>query len=244
MQLPFRFEPPRPSSDTLLRPRLLVEVARRWRYRAVFIEAGAGIGKTTLLSQAIAENRLDSQGRDVWLSCEPGDSSPSVLFGALLQGLGRASDERREPGVDDVCNAVWSMAPAQICLVLDDVHALQAGCDSEAALGDLIDQLPGNGHVVIAGRRLAGLPVARLVSRRQALYIDERRLCFDRDDEQRFAAARGVAPSLFEGIGGWPAMAELRATSSVALAEQFLRDELLSALTPEQASSLVLAVLR
>ena len=72
--------PAEPEATAVLRPRLLEPLARRFALRLVTVEAGAGFGKTTLLAQAVAENRLAPRGRDAWLTCEPADSSTSVLL--------------------------------------------------------------------------------------------------------------------------------------------------------------------
>ena len=60
----FRFAPPTVSEGSLLRPRLLALLQDRWQRRLTAVVAGAGFGKTTLLSQAVAENRLTPLGRD------------------------------------------------------------------------------------------------------------------------------------------------------------------------------------
>jgi len=60
----FRFAPPTVPEGSLLRPRLLALLQDRWQRRLTAVVAGAGFGKTTLLSQAVAENRLTPLGRD------------------------------------------------------------------------------------------------------------------------------------------------------------------------------------
>src|SRR5512143_593329 len=51
------------------------------------VVAGPGFGKTNLLAQAVAENRLVPRGVDLWLGCQPGDASVSVLAAGLLAAL-------------------------------------------------------------------------------------------------------------------------------------------------------------
>ena len=58
----FRFEPPEPRSGTLTRPRLLRTLLGRWEHRVTVIVGGPGLGKTTLLGQALAENRMAPRG--------------------------------------------------------------------------------------------------------------------------------------------------------------------------------------
>jgi len=71
------------------RPRLLAALGERFDRRLVLMVAGAGFGKSTLLSQAVAENRLDPRGVDVWLSCTPDDAAASQLAAGLLAAARR-----------------------------------------------------------------------------------------------------------------------------------------------------------
>src|SRR4051794_20186796 len=167
---PFRFMPAEPEATAVLRPRLLEPLGRRFELRLVTVEAGAGFGKTTLLAQALGENRLAPRGRDAWLTCEPADSSPSVFLGAVLQAIGERGPDG-PPTVADVCDAIWSAAPQHVCIVLDDAQHIEARSDAEAVLRQLLVDLPENGHLVVAARRLPDLARSRLVLHRQVLEI-------------------------------------------------------------------------
>ena len=63
----------------LVRPRLLATLRGRFDRRVTVVVAGPGFGKTTLLAQALSENRLDPLGIDHWVTCEPDDAAASVL---------------------------------------------------------------------------------------------------------------------------------------------------------------------
>ena len=49
----FRFVPPDPRDDLLTRPRLLRALLGRWHHRVTCCIGGPGLGKTTLLAQAM-----------------------------------------------------------------------------------------------------------------------------------------------------------------------------------------------
>lgn len=240
---PFRYVPPPRGQWTFLRPRLQRTVASRWDLRLLTIEAGAGVGKTTLLTHAVEENLLDPQGRDVWLSLEAGDSSPSTLAASLLHALGRPKPDGR-PTIATVCEAIWDDAPEQICLVLDDAHHLDAAPSGAEALAELLAQLPSNGHLLVAGRTLPVIPRARLLLQQQAMAVVEADLRFTPEEQASFARLRGVPATLLDGTAGWPALAELRASFGADTDQAFLWEEVLDPLSPSdrQAFMLIAAI--
>src|SRR5262245_14909729 len=136
MSRSFRFVPPEPRPDSLTRPRLLRSLLGRWQHRVTAVTGGPGLGKTTLLAQAIAENRMAPRGDDVWIGLEEHDADVDRLARVVAtavdgggrdgegqgQGQGRAAHDRAvlDPGV--VADAVWRRAPTEACIVLDDVH--------------------------------------------------------------------------------------------------------------------------
>jgi ATP/maltotriose-dependent transcriptional regulator MalT len=133
----FRFEPPKPRPGSLTRPRLLRALLGRWDHRVTLVVGGPGMGKTTLLAQAVAENRLAPRGEDVWIDLDNGDANGVVLARDLMaavsaEGGDRAAgmvsgttDEAPDPAT--VADAVWRRAPTAVCLVVDDVHWLTPG---------------------------------------------------------------------------------------------------------------------
>ena len=92
-------ESPVPVADALGRPRLLTIVQGRWTRPVTAVVAGAGFGKTTLLAQAVRENRLARDGVDVHLRLEAADASAARLAARLLAQFGteppRACRRRR-----------------------------------------------------------------------------------------------------------------------------------------------------
>ena len=229
MDRPFRFNPPPPGRSSVMRPRLVQALAARFERRLVTVEAGAGLGKTTLLGQAVVENRLSPRGSDCWLTCEPVDSSASILLGAIVLALGRPLPPAA-PTVGDVCEAVWTVAPTEVCLVLDDTHHLEAGSGGETAVRELLEALPANGHLLVAGRRLPRLAASRLMAHGRALELGEDDLRLDPAEVALLAARHEVDAAVLAGAGGWPALAELYASTGVLHAERFVWEEVLEPL--------------
>jgi LuxR family maltose regulon positive regulatory protein len=244
----FRFEPPVPRPGSLTRPRLLRALLGRWDHRVTTVVGGPGLGKTTLLAQALAENRLAPRGDDVWLGLAPGDAEGHPLardaLAALAAGTGaaaRADADDREPDAAAVADAAWRRSPTAVCLVLDDVQVLAPDSPGALWLAELIDALPTNGHVVLAGRWAPAVPLARLAAQGALLRLSEDDLRFSEDELAGFAARRGVEAAQLDESGGWPAMAELAASVGRDLAGDYLWAEVLEPLGSERRR--VLAVL-
>ncbi len=249
----FRFEPPEPRPGSLTRPRLLRALLARWDHRITTVVGGPGLGKTTLLAQAVAENRLAPRGDDVWIGLGPADVDGDALARdtlAAIEAGGRAEPDGAgesggadptdltgvgEPRVAAVADAVWRRSPTAICLVLDDAHVLEPGSPGARWLGDLVDALPANGHVLLASRWSPAVPLARLATNGAVLRLTGEDLRFSEDELAGFAARRGIDDlARFDDSGGWPAMAELAASVERDLAGAYLWEEVLDPLGPER----------
>ncbi|HEY6697690.1 MAG TPA: BTAD domain-containing putative transcriptional regulator [Acidimicrobiales bacterium] len=251
----FRFEPPEPRPGTLTRPRLLRALLRRWDHRVTVVVGGPGLGKTTLLAQAIAENRLAPRGDDLWVGVEPADADGDTLARDVATALARRSSvpgpgpdntERSEggPGVPSpgdtdpdagaIADAMWRRAPMPVCLLFDDVHAVPPNSPGAAWLAALADALPANGHLLFAGRTAPPIPMARWGTHGALLELSEDELRFTDGELQDFAAARGVDGDRLAGTGGWAAMAELAASVEGQRAGDYVWEEVLEPLGPER----------
>jgi LuxR family maltose regulon positive regulatory protein len=209
-------------------------LALRWDRRVVSVVAGPGFGKTVLLVTAITDSSRPPGARDVWLSCEPADISGDHLVAGLAEAFGL----ERGANLDDVLAAVWAEAPTPVCFVLDDVHEIAAGSDGASTLARFVDQLPHNGHVVLATRETVPLRTARLAASGQLERLIEADLVFDDTELESFASARGVEPDVLSSSGGWPAVAELSASARTDLVFEYLWDEVLERVGNDRARAL------
>lgn len=230
MPHPFRLQPPAPPLRALARPRLVEQMARRWDHRVVTVMAGPGFGKTALLTAAMTDSG-PRQGREVWLSCESADESAEHLVAGLVEAVGLDPGA----GLDAVLAAVWSQAPSEVCIVLDDVHEIPPGSPGAALLGRLARELAANGHLVFGSRDTIPVPLARVAASGQLVRIGEDDLVFDAAELASFAAARDVDPDLLRSTGGWPALAQLVASAGADLVPDYLWEEVLARLGGERA---------
>src|ERR687895_398425 len=90
----FRYAPPEPRPGALVRPRLLRCLVGRWQHRVTSVVGGPGLGKTTLLAQAIAENRLAPRGEDAWIGLDQGDADGVVLARDVMAAVSAGGRDR------------------------------------------------------------------------------------------------------------------------------------------------------
>ncbi|MFZ6029614.1 MAG: LuxR C-terminal-related transcriptional regulator [Chloroflexota bacterium] len=181
--------PPRPG--LVSRPHLVARLNEGLATgrKLTLVSASAGFGKTTLLSEWIADLRLlntdfeksSKQQSTIgtlkycWLSLDEADSDPMrfllYLVSALQtvapnlgEGLVAALQTPQPPPAKclliDLSNEIAGL-PDKLILVLDDYHLLDSP-SVDAALAFLLDHIPPPLHLVIASREDPNLALPRL----------------------------------------------------------------------------------
>lgn len=170
------------------RPHILKRLDEGLGRKLILVSAPAGFGKTTLLAEWVSRFRNSNfESRNLqfaWLSLDKGDNDParflSYLVAALQsveQAIGKSSLEplqthQRPSTLSVLTNLIndISIFQHQIVLVLDDYHLISSETIHQSIIF-LLDKLPPNLHLVIAGRTDPPLPVARLRARGQITEI-------------------------------------------------------------------------
>ena len=158
----FRFVPPTPRRTLVARERLVALLRERFSRRIVTVVAPAGFGKTTLLAQAIADNAGATGSVDVWFGCTSDDDAASTLTDGLCRAMGIEPQPSPVAAVEALAEAIWHQAPAQVAVVVDDVHLIAPDSAGAGVIASLVAALPQNGHLVLAGRSPPPVPLARL----------------------------------------------------------------------------------
>ncbi len=157
-------------AGTIRRSVLIGRLAGGGAGPVVSVTGPAGYGKTTLLSQW-----AEQDGRAfAWVSVDEADNDPKVLLTYVAEALNavepvgrRVFDALASPAssvhgsVVPRLGAAFAAMTVPVVLVLDDVHVLR---DSEcrAALSVLAEHVPGGSRLVLAGRDVPPVRVARL----------------------------------------------------------------------------------
>ncbi len=223
-----------PRVPVVIRRRLIDLLARRFEVRLTVVVGGGGSGKTTALSQAMAD---ETEHIDVWYPSTPADRDDNRFFDVLLSACAATLGQPDLVDVDRfsrLCDLVLEAAPQRVCLVIDDAHLLPGG----AAIERLLRGLPANGHVLVAGRRAPPINTARLDAAGRLAEVGQDELLMTAEEQIDFANLRGVDVELLDGAEGWPAFVELASTGSESRSRRYLEQEAVAALSAERRAAL------
>lgn len=173
---------PPPRLSVVPRPRLIDRLNEGLAKggKLTLVSAPAGFGKTTLVSEWIAQG-----GRLIaWLSLDGSDNDPARFISYMIAAL-----QSIKAGIgESLLAALHSPQPLQIetilttllnemstiqktfLLVLDDYHSVDSQLVDES-LAFLVEHQPPQMHLVIATREDPNLPLARLRARGQCIEV-------------------------------------------------------------------------
>ncbi len=188
------YVPPR-RSRMVLRPRLEQRLDEGLRRRLTLVAAPAGFGKSTLVAEWVGACDLPV----AWLSLDEGDSDPDRFLAHLVAalrnvvpGIGESVlatlGSRQSPPVEETLTPLLNelaTASADIVLVLDDYHCLEAK-PVDQAVAFLVEHLPSRMHVVIATREDPALPLARMRARAELNEVRAADLRFTPEESAAF----------------------------------------------------------
>ncbi len=183
---------PQYRREMVPRPRFQDQLTEARTNRLLLISAPAGFGKTSLLSQWLAEQRNTT----AWITLDRSDNDLARFLRYLSSGIQQAA-----PGtgttVIDILNSPQAETPEieplltllindlaeaanDIFIVLDDYHIIE-NINIHRGISFFIENMPNQVHLVISTRSDPPLPLARWRARRQMLEI--------RGDDLRFSSA-------------------------------------------------------
>ena len=213
--------------ELLRRPRLEALLDDAGSRRLTAITGGAGIGKTTLVTQWLGRRPA------AWHTVTVGDVSLSVLARGILDKLrlqvpdlapdlflavegGQGPEtEAGESGRADslaaeLCRDLEAKLTKDLYLVLDDVHVMGATGEGARLVAALCRNAPPRLHVITASREPLPFPTSRMRIQGQAGEITADQLAFTIEevalllDHTADAGSRETAAAIFDRTGGWP----------------------------------------
>jgi len=222
---------PRRRRGLVARPRLNERLRRAAESTLTLVSAPAGFGKTTLLAEWLAAAPADGRCA-AWLSLDQRDNDPALFWTYLITALKTAAPgvgagalsllQSPQPPIEVVFASLLNDLDAisnDVVLVLDDYHVIDSR-DVQDGMAFLLDHLPPQIHLVIAGRADPTLPLARLRGRGELVEIRAADLRFTPDEAAAYLnevmglvlTAREVA-ALEGRTEGWIAALQLAALS-------------------------------
>ncbi len=184
-----KFNPPPALGDLVARARLTQRLEEVRRTRLTLLQAPAGYGKTTLMSQWFHALR-DSQEAVSWLDAFEGSTAELLahLAALLVNTLQRSGDRRH--------------------VFIDDIHLLRP--ETLTTLFQFIDRCPPGVGFIVASRVIPQIPLARMRARGQLLELGVEELKFTLVEARQFLG-NGAEPvlvdaqlaTLLERTEGW-----------------------------------------
>lgn len=233
---------PRAIAGEILRTSLVERLAARWDVPVTTVVAGPGFGKSTALAQATRLHAADPRGIESWVTCEPGDEDARRLSEVICRAFG--VNAAVTGPVDAVLEALRECSPMESCLILDDLHEVPLGSSGHRLVAELVRRLPAGAHLVLCGRSVPAVPLARLHAADRVHCVDQSDLAFSTGELDGIAQRAGRPVSGVLELGGWPALVRLTLAAPAGVARDYLWDEVVSALSEAEREVLLnLAVL-
>jgi LuxR family maltose regulon positive regulatory protein len=249
---------PRLGADVFRRDRLTGLIEQATARPVTMIAAPAGSGKT--VACAVWATAKVRSRRVAWLSLDEGDREPARFWASMTAALATGGTSavselvpRSRDGGDDLpADLVVAMRrlSGSVVLVLDDVHVL-AGSEVMPGLAQLIHNAPAALRLILSGRSLPELHVARMRVAGTLSEIMPADLACTAEEAEGYFAALGLTASAAErdqllgSVEGWmagPRLAALIAARDGALGvdaiaadpivADYLRDEVLDQQPP------------
>lgn len=221
---------PRPHVALVMRERLLAQLDAGLSHKLTLIAAPAGLGKTTLLSQWIADRGAGGDLPPVaWVSLDAGDNDPIRFWRYVLGACRTIVPDLDQAAVALLARPQAPFAPAPLepiltsflnalsrlrgraILVLEDYHVITEPRIHET-LAFVLDHLPPTAHVVLLTRSSPPLPLARWRARNELHEVSAADLRFSPEETATFLQRVLAFPLTVEAIRqldahleGWPA---------------------------------------
>ncbi len=219
-----KLQPPQVKTKTLRRRRLVELLRKNLDKKIILVQAGAGYGKTTLLSHLLT----DLKQPYIFYHLEKEDADPAVFFNYLLEGL-----ERICPGsgkktrsllhlfnystqyvtqiVTVFANELLALDNGDLFFILEDFHQLSPQDIINEIMTKLIRYMPPNVHFIITSRTRPPFASALLRGRDESFELDTQALKFTKDEIRAFFQeiySLPVDPEDLEWLSeqseGWP----------------------------------------
>ena len=189
---------PKWSPGLVSRPRLIERLDQGTERKLTLVSAPAGFGKSTVLAEWVAGTPA-SERPEAWVSLDQSDNDPALFWAYFIAALRTV----RSGVGENALSLLHSPQPAPIesvlttlineinaiqddfALILDDYHVIDSQ-PVHRGIAFLLDHLPQQMHLIIAGRADPALPLSRLRGRGELAELRAADLRFTPDEAAAF----------------------------------------------------------
>jgi DNA-binding SARP family transcriptional activator len=230
----------------VIRERLLASLRQRHRLDLIALESPAGFGRSVLLGQAVAEGPSHANDRDVLYRCGPDDADLGRLAGALVTCCGEDGSAVTDHGHDAEGAARAVVAALEragksgghVSLLVDDAD--RSGGAGAALWPMVLARLPDRAHLVLSGRDLPEVGLARLIAAGTGLLLDRDDLAYQADELAQLTGPDSDTDRLLVDaeLASWPALASLVLQGRPGLVTSYLKEAVLRETDPRVVRAL------
>lgn len=214
--------PPQVPHKVFERPRLM-ELAARGRPRLLLVDAPAGYGKSTFLTQLFRKLSAEP-GKVCWLTLDDDDQSADRFLSSLVITLARNGislprlEEAARTGFQDIhfkAGLTFLLAAVEelatpVTVILDDYHRV-AGSGADQVIDLILAHQPEALTLVVAGRGRPGFRFEHLRAAGTAAVLARAELAFTEEEIATYMG--GISPiearMLAARTQGWPVAIQL-----------------------------------
>ncbi len=230
---------PRAMAEAVERERLYKLLRNNQAKKITVVQAPAGYGKTTLLSQWFSY----STEPVAWISLNTSDNDPirfwkyvihttsnitqSNMYNTLSSLLQSQDPSTLEFLIDSFLYEM-SQFKHRICIVLEDYHLIENDVIHQM-LVQLIENLPDNVHIYLTTRINLPLPIAKWRVKSWLWEIDTQQLCFTFEEIKQFYENKNLfykedklLSHVLNTTEGWAAGIQLTSISKIASSKNAL----------------------
>jgi LuxR family maltose regulon positive regulatory protein len=229
-----KLQAPQIKTKVLLRERLIKVLAENMGKKVILVCAGAGYGKTTLLSQFLSHKKIPY----IYYHLEKSDAEPAVFFSYLINGMRKivpGFGEKTESLshffnypqryleliLGTFINEIIETITKDIYIILEDYHTIYPAEHIDKILNYLIDHLPPHVHFIVSSRVRPPLAITQLQAQDEIVEISGQELKFNKEETKNlFVSVYSISLSeseldwIEEHLEGWPTSLRLMLQSS------------------------------
>ena len=229
-----KLQAPQIRTKVLYRERLINSLLSNLNKKVILVCAGAGYGKTTLLSQFLSSKDIQY----VFYHLEKSDAEPAVFFSYLIEGLRKFAPDfgkktealshffnypqrYLELILGTFINEIIETFKEDIYIILEDYHTIYPAEHIDKILNYLLSHIPQQVHFIISSRVRPPLSIAQLQARDEIFEISGQELRFSREEtKDLFVSVYSISLTeseldwIEEHLEGWPTSLRLMLQSS------------------------------